>query len=226
MDRPRRPAAALFDVDGTLIESVDAHARAWVAAFRHFGIAADFLGVRSQIGKGGDQLMPAIASPEQIAADGEALTAYRAELFKRDELPSVTGVPGAAALFTRLRAEGVRIALASSCKVDELDAFIRIAGVEGLYDDAATADDAEHSKPCPDIFEAALRKLGVPPDAAVAIGDSPWDAKAAGAAGVRTIGVLSGGFDEAELVDAGCEQVWRDCADLLTNYERSLFRLT
>lgn len=217
-----RPTAALFDVDGTLIDSVDGHARAWAATFARFGVEAPAEAVHAQIGKGGDQLMPVFLPQPLIDARGEEIEQVRRDLFRRDYLSEVRAVPGARALFERLRADGLRIALASSCKADELDDYVEIARVGGLFEAATTYDDAEASKPAPDIFEAALRKLGVRPDEAVAIGDSPWDAKAAGAAGVRTIGVLSGGFSEAELRDAGCVEVWRDCADLLAGYERSL----
>lgn len=217
-----RPRAALFDVDGTLIDSVRQHAEAWAETFTRFGFDIHVQAVHDQIGKGGDQLLPALLPTEVVEARGEELEAARGELFKREYLPTIRPVPGARALLQRLRADGVRVALASSCDEDELPDFVRIADVEGLYEAATTSADAEHSKPCPDIFEAALAKLGAEPADAVAIGDSPWDAKAASAAGVRTIGVLSGGFPAAELRAAGCVEIWRDCADLLENLEQSI----
>lgn len=217
-----RPRAALFDVDGTLIDSVRQHAEAWAETFARFGFDIPVQAVHDQIGKGGDLLLPALLPPAVVEDRREELEAARGELFRRDYLPTIRAVPGARALLERLRAEGVRIALASSCDQDELPDFVRIADVAGLYDAATTSADAKHSKPCPDIFQAALAKLGVEAGDAVAIGDSPWDAKAASAAGVRTLGVLSGGFPAAELRAAGCVEIWRDCANLLESLERSL----
>lgn len=209
-------------MDGTLIDSVDAHARAWAATFARFDVQAPIEAVHDQIGKGGDRLMPVFLPQALIDARGAEIEAVRRELFRRDYLPAVTAVPGARALLERLREDGVRIALASSCKADELDDFVEIAGVGGLFEVATTSDDAQSSKPAPDIFQAALARLKVDAADAAAVGDSPWDAKAAGAAGLRTAGVLSGGFAEATLRDAGAAEVWRDCADLLENLPRSL----
>jgi HAD superfamily hydrolase (TIGR01549 family) len=214
--------AVIFDIDGTLVDSVDLHARAWQEAFAHFGKQFTFEKVRYQIGKGGDQLLPVFLSPAEIEQFGEELEHYRGELFKRDYLPRVKGFPGVRELFERLRAEGLRIALASSAKADELEAYKEKAGITGLVEEQTSADDVEKSKPHPDIFESALSLLGDPPiEQVIVIGDTPYDAEAAGKAGLRTIGVLCGGFPEDDLRAAGCVAIYRNPAELLARFAES-----
>lgn len=214
--------AVIFDVDGTLVDSVDLHARAWQEAFAHFGKHFDFERVRSQIGKGGDQLMPVFLSEEELAEFGEELEKYRGELFKREYLSHVKGFPAVRELFQRVKAEGLQIALASSAKDDELKTYKKIADIEDLVEEETSSDDAEKSKPHPDIFEAALERLGeMKPSEAVVVGDTPYDAEAAGKAGMQTIGLLSGGFPEEDLRAAGCVRIYRAPADLLANYDAS-----
>jgi phosphoglycolate phosphatase-like HAD superfamily hydrolase len=213
--------AVIFDIDGTLVDSVDLHARAWQEAFAHFGKQFDFERVRYQIGKGGDQLLPVFLSESEIEKFGDELTKYRGELFKREYLPRVVAFPRVRELFERVLGDGKRVALASSAKKDELSEYKRIANIEDLVEEEASADDAEKSKPHPDIFEAALAELGVEPSDAIVVGDTRYDAEAARKAGVRTIGVLSGGFPEEDLREAGCVRIYNDAADLLANYDTS-----
>jgi HAD superfamily hydrolase (TIGR01509 family) len=215
--------AVIFDIDGTLLDSVDLHARAWVEAFAHFGVETDAAKVRSQIGKGGDELMPVFLPQERIDREGDVIEAYRSDLFKQKYLPEVRPFPGVRALFERIREAGLKIALASSGKRAEVERYTEILKIGDLVDVATSSDDAERSKPHPDIFEAALKKLdGLPPDAIIVIGDTPYDAEAAAKAGLRTIGVLCGGFPEADLSAAGCVAIYRDPQDLLDGFERSL----
>jgi phosphoglycolate phosphatase-like HAD superfamily hydrolase len=214
--------AVIFDVDGTLVDSVDLHAKAWQDAFHDFGHDLDYHAIRGQIGKGGDQLMPVFLSPETLERHGAALEHHRSQIFKTNYLPSVTGFSAVRDLFQRLIRDGVKIALASSAKDDELETYKQIAGIEDLVRTHASSEDAEKSKPYPDIFEAALKQLdGVEPAEVIAVGDTPYDAQSAGTAGLRTIGLLSGGFTEQELRDAGCIAIYRDPADLLAHYEAS-----
>lgn len=213
--------AVIFDVDGTLIDSVDQHALAWLKTFRRWNVFPTFEDVRGQIGKGGDQMMPVFLSAEVVEREGGAVEAFRHDLFKREFLPGVQPFRDVPALFQRLREDGRRAVLASSAKGDELERYKKIAGVSDLIEDATSADDAERSKPFPDIFLAALDAAAVSADAAVVIGDTPYDAEAAVKAGVRPIGVLCGGFPEADLRAAGCIAVYRDPAHLLAEYERS-----
>ena len=212
----------ILEVDGTLVDSVDLHARAWQEAFARFGKEIPYERVRYQIGKGGDQLMPVFLSKRELERFGEELEKYRGELFKREYMPRVKAFPRVRELFERIRRDGKRIALASSAKQDEVEVYKKIADIEGLVEEEASKDDAEKSKPHPDIFEAALAHLGGPtPARVIVVGDTPYDAEAAGKAGLRTIGFLCGGFPEEDLRAAGCIRIYRDAADLLTHYDES-----
>nr|WP_294553280.1 HAD family phosphatase [uncultured Rhodopila sp.] len=213
------PQAIIFDVDGTLVDSVDLHARSWQDAFRDFGHDIDAQAIRGHIGKGRDQLMPVFLSKDDLDRQGEAIAAHRSALFKERYLPLVTAFPGVRDLFQRLRQDRRTIALASSAKDDELHIYKRIAGIEDLTDAQTSSEDAERSKPHPDIFHAVLTRLnGIDPRAAIVVGDTPYDAEAAGKAGLRTIGVLCGGFAEKDLREAGCVAIYQDPADMLRRY--------
>jgi HAD superfamily hydrolase (TIGR01509 family) len=214
--------AVIFDIDGTLIDSVDLHAEAWVEALKHFGHEIAFQDLRSQIGKGGDQILHGLLPPEVIEQRGEEIKDFRADLFKRHYLDRVRAFPGVRELFERIRAADQRAVLASSGNADEVERYKEIAGIADLIDSATSSDDAERSKPFPDIFQAALAKLqGLSPDEAVVIGDTPYDAEAARTAKMKSIGVLSGGFAEQALRDAGCIAVYRGPEDLLRRYDSS-----
>jgi HAD superfamily hydrolase (TIGR01549 family) len=214
--------AVLFDVDGTLIDSVDLHARAWQEALAHFGYDVAFDVVRSQIGKGGDQLMPVFVPKDDLERRGEELETYRGDLFKRKYLPQVRPFPKVRDLFERLRADGKAIVLASSGKAEEVKRYMDIARIADLIDASTSSDEVERSKPYGDIFAAALGKAApARAEEAIVIGDTPYDAQAAGKVGLRTIGVLCGGFPEADLRAAGCSAIFRDPADLLARYEHS-----
>ena len=215
--------ALLFDIDGTLVDSVDLHARAWQEAFEHFGKRIPYQAIRSQIGKGGDQLMKEFLSPKELEEREEELDKYRTALFKRKYLKDVRAFPRVRELFQEILRRKLPLALASSAKGDELDHYKKLAGIDDLVETETSSDDAERSKPHPDIFEVALKRLGGKPrkDRVYVIGDSPWDAIAAGRLGVRAIGVLCGGFPEADLRKAGCIALYRDPADLLSRLEES-----
>jgi HAD superfamily hydrolase (TIGR01509 family) len=218
--------AAIFDMDGTLIDSVDQHALAWQDVFREFGHEIPYKKIRDQIGKGSDQFLPVFLSRTEVHESGERIADRRTEIFMQTYLPQVKPFPKVRELFERLIADGVRVALASSAKSDELETFKKIAGIEDLVPVETSSDDAERSKPFPDIFEAALRKLhDVKAHDAIALGDTPYDAQAAAKAGIRTIGFLCGGWPEEELRRAGCFAIYRDPAHLLANYDTSPFAI-
>jgi HAD superfamily hydrolase (TIGR01549 family) len=214
--------AVIFDIDGTLLDSVDLHAQAWQEALKHFGHDLPIENVRQQIGKGGDQLLSVFLSPEELKKSGEAIEKYRSELFKKKYLPEVRPFPKVRELFEHINGFGQIIALASSCKRDELKVYKKIANIEDLVGVEVTGDDVEKSKPHPDIFQTVLDRLApITVHDAIAVGDSPYDAQAAGKIGLDTIGMLCGGFPEAELYEAGCIAIYNDPADLLEHYESS-----
>jgi HAD superfamily hydrolase (TIGR01509 family) len=166
--------------------------------------------------------LPVFLSQDEIARIGKAVEARRGEIFAREYMSRIKPFAGVRDLLKRLREDGARIALASSANADELEEYKRIADIADLLDAETSSDDTDHSKPQPDIFEAALKKLGgVDPRDAIAIGDTPYDAEAAAKAGMRTIGLLCGGWLEADLQQAGCVEVYRDPADLLAHYRVS-----
>jgi HAD superfamily hydrolase (TIGR01549 family) len=215
--------AVIFDIDGTLVDSVDLHARAWRDAFLEFGRDVPLGTVRNQIGKGGDQLLPVFFSKDEIKRYGEELTEFRGKLYKRAYLPEVKAFPKVRELFERVLSEKKRIALGSSAKEDELEAYVKLTNIGGLIEVATSADDAERSKPHPDIFHAALEQLGSPePRDVIVVGDSPYDAMAANRAGLRAIGVRCGGFGDDDLRDAGCLEIHDDPAAILAGYDVTL----
>jgi HAD superfamily hydrolase (TIGR01509 family) len=215
------PRAALFDVDGTLVDTNDLHTAAWREAFGHFGHDFALDTIRTQVGKGGDNLIPSLI-PGIAESEAEEMDAFRGELFKRDYLPRAVPFPGVRALFERLAGDGVRIVLASSSSKAEVDFHLSLIGCSDLVSAVTTRDDVESSKPCPDIFAAALGKVApLRTDQAIVVGDTPWDVHAAARAGLRTIGFLSGGFPEEVLREAGATLVYAGPQDLLARYASS-----
>ena len=213
--------AIIFDIDGTLVDSVDLHALAWHEAFRHFGHSVTFEQARSQIGKGGDQLMPALLSKEEISDHGKELEEWRAQLFKSTYLECVRPFSAVVELLQCVRDIGLKVAVASSAKEDEVDIYLDMAGVSKLVDVVASAADVDKSKPAPDIFESVLAKLRLSGAEALAVGDTPYDAQAAGKTGIRSIGVTCGGFDESTLRSAGCIAVYPGPAGLYACFATS-----
>jgi phosphoglycolate phosphatase-like HAD superfamily hydrolase len=213
--------AAIFDLDGTLLDSVDLHALAWHEAMAKFGHDVSFERARSQIGKGGDKLIPVFLSESEQRDHSAGLAEWRGKHFKANYLPLVRPFSAVPDLLRRVRSAGLRVAIGSSAKKDELDQYLDIAEIADLVDTTTSSDDAEESKPAPDIFEVALKKLGIEAAAAIAIGDTPYDATAARKAGIATIGVLCGGFTEQSLRVAGCVEVYPGPAALFACFEQS-----
>lgn len=217
----RMPSAVIFDVDGTLVDTVDLHAAAWQEALRDFGYDVPLEDVRAQIGKGGDQLMPVFVPAPDLEKNGEALEQHRSALYEQHYLPRAQAFPGVRDLFEQLRDAGLRIAVASSANEDELGHYLRLANADELVPVRTARQDAEKSKPHPDIFAAALERLGLGPDEVVVVGDSPWDAEAAGKLGLATVGLRCGGFSDERLREAGVRWLYDDPAHLARDFERS-----
>jgi phosphoglycolate phosphatase-like HAD superfamily hydrolase len=212
------PKAAIFDLDGTLLDSVDLHALAWQEAMLKFGHDVSFEQARSQIGKGGDKLIPVFLSADEQRDHGKEMEEWRGKRFKTKYLPLVRPFSAVPDLVRRVRDAGLWIAVASSAKKDEVDKYLDIARITDLVDVTTSSDNAQESKPAPDIFEVVLKKLEIEGADAVAIGDTPYDATAAGKARIATIGVLCGGFTEDSLRQAGCVAVYPGPASLFARF--------
>jgi HAD superfamily hydrolase (TIGR01509 family) len=215
-----RVKAVLFDVDGTLVDSNDAHALAWVKAFEEYQAKVDPIEVRRSIGMGGDKLMPAVSGIEEASPIGAKIAERRGEIFKGELLPSLKAFPGAAELVEAITRRGLIAVAASSAQEDELKPLLDVAGARSLMDATTSSDDAEESKPAPDIVHAALQRAKVQPSEAVMIGDTPYDVAAARSAGVRVIAFRCGGWLDPDLV--GAIETYDGPWDLLANLERSL----
>jgi phosphoglycolate phosphatase-like HAD superfamily hydrolase len=167
--------AVLLDIDGTLIDSNDAHARAWVDVGREFGHDIEFDHVRWLIGMGGDKVLPEVTGLREESETGARILARRGEIFREQYLPQLQPFEGTRELLEQLSKDGLKLVVATSASEEDLRGLLRQAGIEDLIDNAANSDDAEESKPAPDIVEAALRRGKVGPDEAVMIGDTPYD---------------------------------------------------
>jgi phosphoglycolate phosphatase-like HAD superfamily hydrolase len=216
-----RKQAVIFDMDGTLVDSNDAHARAWMAAFAAERIAVDYGAVRRAIGMGGDKLMPAVANLDSESPVGKRLSAHRAAAFADRELPNIVPFPHVRALALRLVEDGFVLAIASSAKEDELRPLVERAAIGDLLVAQSSGDDADASKPDPDIVRAALTRAEVAPGDAIMVGDTPYDVQAAQRAGVRIVAFTCGGWSAADL--RGAVAVYADPADLLARYDASPF---
>jgi len=213
--------ALLCDIDGTLMESNWLHAEAWQVAFAGMGIELDKEELRRQIGKGGDELIPVYVSWWKRRQVEEPLKAYRKFVFEQEYLGKVRALPGARELLVRAKEAGIRVALASSADKDQLETYKKIVGIEDVVEEETSASDADKSKPHPDIFTAALKRLKLPASKCMALGDTPYDAEAAGKAGLRTIGVTTGGWSREELMAAGCVEAYESVVELLEKFEES-----
>jgi len=214
--------AVIFDVDGTLVDSNDDHALAWVQAITESGRRVEFSRVRPLIGMGGDKLLPEVTGLSIDSPEGKAIASRRRDIFQRDHLPHLKPTRGAQALLEWLRDDRQKLLVASSAEDDELRQLLDVAGASRLIESATSSDDAERSKPDPDIVAAALRRAGVPAAEVIMVGDTPYDVAAALRAGIEIIGLRSGGWSDQELT--GAVAVYADPEDLLEHYDLSPFK--
>ena len=198
----RRLKGIIFDIDGTLIDSNDHHAAAWQEAFSHFDRDFSYDLVRSQIGKGGDLLVPDLLQARDLQRFGEELREYRKRIFKKKYMEKIRPFEGIRELFESLRSDGFRLILASSAAPDEVEYYSRLVGIEKLLEGSTSAEDAELSKPSPEIFQAALEQLGTEVSDTITVGDTPYDVLASHRATLPIIAVRSGGFPEEQLEKA------------------------
>ena len=209
----------LLDIDGTLVDSNDAHARAWVEALAEQGIEVPFAKVRRLIGMGGDKLLPRACGIEEDTPRGRKVSERRRELFVQRYLPSLHAFVGSKDLLRHMRSEGLKLVVASSARKEELQGLLKICGADELTEDQTSSDDAEKSKPDPDIVHVALEKIGLRAAEVVMLGDTPYDIEAAGRAGVGVIALRCGGWDAADL--GGALAIYEGPADLLARYDSS-----
>ena len=210
----------IFDIDGTLVDSNDAHAHSWVDTFTEAGYDVRFSVVRPLIGMGGDKLLPKTIGIRHDSKEGKKLTARRSEIFRERYLPHLRALDGSRALVKRVRADGLKPVIATSAKDEELQGLLKAAEVADLIEEKATASDAKRSKPDPDIVHAAIAEAEIEAADLVMIGDTPYDVEAALRAGVRIIGFRSGGWKDEDLT--GTVEIYDGPAHLLADYELSL----
>lgn len=214
--------ALLFDIDGTLVDSNDQHIAAWDAVFRDEGIVIARAAIHDQIGKGADMLIPALV-PDADAEQRDRLAKAHGALFKARYLEAVRPFPGAYDLLAAAHAAGQAVVLASSASGAELDHYLDLLDARALVAATTSADDVASTKPAPDIFATALDRVApIGADAAVAIGDTPYDMEAAGRCGIRGIGLRSGGFTDAALRGGGAAWLYDDVAALLADRRGAL----
>jgi HAD superfamily hydrolase (TIGR01509 family) len=206
-----RPPAAILDIDGTLVDTNYHHAVAWFRAFRHFDVTLPLYRIHRHIGMGGDQLVGALAGDDFERAHGDAVRALEGDLYM-ELIDEVRPLAGARDLLRDLKERGHALVLASSAKQHEVDHYLDLLGARELADGWTTSADVEQTKPQPDLVAAAIEKAGA--GDAVMAGDSTWDCEAAKRAGIATIGVLTGGFSDQELLDAGAACVFERIEDL------------
>ena len=213
--------ALLCDIDGTLVQSNWLHAEAWQIAFGAMGVHLELEDIRRQIGKGGDELIPVFVPWWKRETVEDPLKALRKYMFQHGLRQKVEPIPGVRELLQRAKAAGIKIAVASSSDKDDLQVMKQVAHIDDLVDTETSAADTERAKPHPDIFQTALKKVGFDAAQCIALGDTPYDAESAGKAGIRTIGVTTGGWSKPDLLAAGCAEVYDGAADLLAHFDES-----
>lgn len=209
----------ILDVDGTLVDSNDAHAHAWIEALHAFGYDITIERIRQLIGMGGDNLLPSAIHIEQDSPRGKEIARKHDQIFKSDYFPRLKAFPQVRELVERMQREGLRIAIASSGEKDDVQKLLALAKIDDLIETSVSSADVEKSKPDPDVVQVALKRLGFDANEVVMIGDSPYDVQAAGKAKVAVIGLRCGGFSDQDLKDTVA--LYDDPSNILANYDTS-----
>jgi len=209
---------ALVDVDGTLVDSNYQHALAWYRAFRRFDIVVPVWQVHRHIGMGGDQIVGALAGDEAEVRHGEALREAWTEEFEPMQ-EEIAALPGARDLLAALGDRGLKVVLASSGESQQIEHYLDLLDARAVVADWTTSKDVRQTKPAPDLLQVALDKVGG--GSPVMIGDSTWDCVAAGRLQVASVAILTGGFSEQELTEAGAHSVFASVEELKDNLDRT-----
>jgi HAD superfamily hydrolase (TIGR01509 family) len=211
---------AILDIDGTLVDTNYQHAVAWYRAFRQNDIVLPVWRIHRHIGMGGDQVIAALTDEKTEEEKGDEIRSAEKALYMA-MIEEVEPLEGARDLIKRLNEAGKTVVMASSAKEDEVEHYLDLLDARDLADDWTTSADVEQTKPEPDLVKAALEKAGTKPDDAVMLGDTPWDCEAARRAGVETVALMTGGFSEQELTDAGAAAVFESLPDLLERIDET-----
>jgi HAD superfamily hydrolase (TIGR01509 family) len=216
-------AAAILDIDGTLVDTNYQHALAWYRAFRRHDVVLAVWRIHRHIGMGGDQLVPALTDEAFDDEHGDAVRAAETELYMQ-MIGEVEPMRDARRLIEEIKRRGHTALLASSAKQQEVDHYLDLLDARELADGWTSSADVESTKPEPDLVHAALQKAGADAGEAVMVGDTPFDVEAARRAGVATLAVMTGGFSEAELRDAGAQDVFESVAELRARLDEAALR--
>jgi len=221
IEQTRAIHAVILDVDGTLIDSNDAQAHAWIDAMALQGHSVSFEKIRPLIGMGGDKVLPEVLGMNKDSEEGKKISAARKELVKTRYLLTIRAFPKAKELLEHMHDSGLKLVIATSAEPDEIEQTLKIVGphVQDLMEQQTTAKDAQQSKPDPDVMKAALEKSGFSADEVMMLGDTPYDLEAAAKVGVKSIAFRSGGWSDKDLAQASA--IYTDTADLLAHYDTS-----
>lgn len=216
--------AVIFDIDGTLLDSVRLHAESWVKTFAEFGKEISLEEAEKLVGMGSDQFLSDYFTDKEVEREKEKIDKFRSRLFADEYMSEIKPFPKVRQLFIKLKQDGIKYALASSATEEEVGKYEEIADIKDLVENKTSTDDADNSKPEPDIFQAAYDKLGsINKDDVLVIGDTPYDAAAAVKANLKIIGVLTGGWSREKLIESGCSEVYEDITAIYENYYKTVF---
>ncbi|BCL81391.1 phosphoglycolate phosphatase [Ktedonobacteria bacterium brp13] len=213
----------VFDVDGTLIDSNDANAHAWVHAMKEQGHDVPFERVRPLIGMGGDKILPVTLHIEKNSEEGKRISERRKAIFKEQYLPHLKPFPQALTMLHLICRQGLKMAIATSAEPDELDELLKLIDehAKDLFENATTSKDVPSSKPDDDIIKVAVDRIKIPLEHLLMVGDTAYDIEAAGKAGIRTVALRSGGWSDEDLKDALV--IYNDPADIVAHFSTSPF---